>query len=253
MTSGVRRCTLEIVKRMDMLKRAGVALCVVCAGAAGADAPDSRAADASRDAAGPAREEKTMIKEHKSGVWSAGLSDDERMTLFLIAEDTLAWCVRDGGKGAFALDGYAITPRMKEPMATFVTLKIGGQLRGCIGTLTPEGALYRSVHDNAINAALRDFRFRPVTASELPRIEVDISVLSPMVPIGSIDEFRVGEHGIVIEKGRKRAVYLPEVAVEQGWNREETLDSLSMKAGLPADAWREGARFKVFSSVVLSK
>ena len=194
----------------------------------------------------------TSIHEHRSGEWSPGLSEAEKETLFAIAADTLAWCVA-GGRGAFDFAPYALTPALREPTATFVTLKIGGRLRGCIGSLVPEAELYRSVHDNAINAALRDFRFRPVTPRELPSIEVDVSILSPVRPIASLDDFRIGEHGIIIEKGLRRAVYLPEVAVEQGWTRDETLSSLSEKAGLPADAWREGARFKVFSSAVLSQ
>ena len=142
---------------------------------------------------------------------------------------------------------------MKTDMATFVTLKIRGQLRGCIGSLAPVDALYRSVHENAINAALRDPRFDPVQAAELPRIEVDVSVLSPIRDIASIGEFKIGQQGIIMEKGLHRAVYLPEVATEQGWTVEETLSSLSQKAGLPSNAWKQGATFKVFESVVLSE
>jgi uncharacterized protein (TIGR00296 family) len=92
-----------------------------------------------------------------------------------------------------------------------------------------------------------------VTPAELPQLEVDLSVLSPIRAIMSLEEFKIGEHGIIIEKGSSRAVYLPEVAVEQKWSRDETLSSLSQKAGLPPDAWKQGARFKVFSSVVLSE
>lgn len=142
---------------------------------------------------------------------------------------------------------------MERKTATFVTLKIGGHLRGCIGSLAPEEPLYLSVHGNAVNAALRDPRFRPVCAEEVDRIEIDVSILSPIRDIKSLDEFEVGRHGIILEKGGHRAVYLPQVAVEQGWGVEETLSSLSMKAGLGPEAWREGARFKVFESVVLSE
>lgn len=192
------------------------------------------------------------IKEHRSGTWSPGLTAAEQATLFAIANDTLAWCVK-GGRGAFDFTPYALTDKLKVQTATFVTLKIGGDLRGCIGSLAPEAELYRSVHDNAVNAALRDPRFSAVTPRELPLLEVDVSILSPIRPIATLDEFHLGEHGIIIEKGGRRAVYLPEVAVEQGWTREETLTSLSRKAGLPADAWRAGAGFKVFSSVVLAR
>ena len=192
------------------------------------------------------------MKEVRSGTWSPALTDTEKETLFRIAADTLDGAVRKRG-GEFTFEAYTLTPTLKERYATFVTLKMGGRLRGCIGSLAPEDSLYRSVHDNAINAALRDHRFSPVTERDLAMIKLEISILSPIEPIASLDEFRVGEHGIIIEKGGHRAVYLPEVATEQGWSVDETLSSLSMKAGLRPDAWREGAQFKVFSSVKLSK
>jgi uncharacterized protein (TIGR00296 family) len=92
-----------------------------------------------------------------------------------------------------------------------------------------------------------------VTEKELERIDLHISILSPIRDIPSHDAFKIGEHGIIIEKGMYRAVYLPEVAVEQKWTVEETLSSLSRKAGMSPDAWRQGTRFRVFSSVVLSE
>lgn len=196
--------------------------------------------------------EAIRVKEERSGEWSPGLSEDEKETLFAIAQNTLEWCVK-GGRGKFFFDKYSITPKLKERTATFVTLKIGDMLRGCIGSLTPVAEMYRSVHDNTVNAALRDFRFRPVTPMELEKIDMHISLLSPIVDIASLDEFKIGEHGIILEKGQYRAVYLPEVAVEQKWTKEETLSSLSQKAGMNRDAWREGTSFKVFSSVVLSE
>lgn len=213
----------------------------------------ARTADGGQGA-GPDRTEKEdkAVKEKRSGEWTPGLSAAEQQTLFALARDTLRWCV-EGGKGKFRFDGYTLTPLMRTPMATFVTLKIKGHLRGCIGSLAPAEELYLSVHGNAINAALRDPRFLPVDPRELPAIEVDVSILSPIRDIASVAEFKVGNHGIILEKGRHRAVYLPEVAVEQGWSVEETLSSLSLKAGLPPDAWREGAKFKVFESVVLSE
>jgi AmmeMemoRadiSam system protein A len=197
--------------------------------------------------------EVAMIKEVRSGAWTPGLTDEEKAVLFAIAEDTLTWCVH-GEREPFDLSRYALTPKLKTRMATFVTLKTGdGMLRGCIGSLAPEDELYQSVHNNAILASLRDPRFPPVRPMELPQIKVHISLLSPIAPIGSLDEFKIGEHGIILEKGYNRAVYLPEVAVEQNWTREEALTSLSHKAGLRGDAWMSGAHFKVFSSVVLEK
>lgn len=198
------------------------------------------------------KKEYRAMKEHKSGTWTPGLSDEEKTTLFSVARDTLKWCV-EGGKGKFDFKKYTLTPLLKTDMATFVTLKIRGSLRGCIGSLAPMDPLYLSVHENAVNAALRDPRFPPVQPDELSRISVDVSVLSPIRDIPSLDDFKIGQMGIILEKGRYRAVYLPEVATEQGWTIEETLSSLSMKAGLPPNAWREGAKFKVFESVVLSE
>lgn len=199
------------------------------------------------------KENAMQIVEHRSGQWTPGLSDAERATLFAIAEDTLRWCV-EGGRTRFDFSRYAVTEKLKTAMATFVTLKdAGGDLRGCIGSLAPVDALYRSVHENAVNAALRDPRFPPVRLQELPGLTVHLSLLSPIEDIPGPEAFRIGEHGIIIEKGGSRAVYLPEVAVEQKWTREATLSSLSMKAGLSPDAWRSGARFKVFSSVGLAR
>lgn len=196
--------------------------------------------------------EEHAVKEHRSGRWTPGLSEAEKSTLFAIARDTLAWCVA-GRKGPFDFTPYALTPKLKGEAATFVTLKIKGRLRGCIGSLAPVEALYLSVHGNAINAALRDPRFSPVTTDELARLSVDVSILSPVQDLASIAEFQLGRQGIILEKAGCRAVYLPEVATEQGWSVEETLASLSEKAGLPPEAWRQGARFQVFESAVLSE
>lgn len=197
-------------------------------------------------------EEKTMkIIEQLSGAWNPGLSENEKNTLLAIARDTLQWCVeRQAGK--FPMAQYELTPKLKAATATFVTLKIHGELRGCIGSLAPTEPLYRSVHQNAINAALRDFRFRPVNRAELPLISVDVSILSPIREIPGLDDFKLGQQGIILEKGGQRAVFLPEVALEQKWTREETLTHLALKAGLDPDAWKKGASFQVFESCVLS-
>lgn len=194
------------------------------------------------------KHEKEHIMSSQSGKWSPELSAVEEAALFQIADDTLKWCVKKDS-GDFSFDKYDLTEKLKIERATFVTLKINGMLRGCIGSLVPVAPLYKSVHDNAVNAALHDPRFSPVSSNEVSQLEVHISVLSPITPIKSLDEFRIGEHGIILTKGYHRAVYLPEVAVEQHWSREETLSSLSVKAGLAPDAWKSGASFEVFSSV----
>jgi AmmeMemoRadiSam system protein A len=191
-----------------------------------------------------------MIKEQRSGEWTPALTDAEKATLFAIAEDTLRACVE---QIRVNLATYTLTDRLKVPTATFVTLNRHGHLRGCIGSLAPVTALFQSVHDNTIQAALQDHRFRPVTAAELAELEVRVSILSPIVPLESLADFHLGEHGIIVEKQGRRAVFLPEVALEQHWNKASTLNALCGKAGLPTDAWRAGADFSVFSSVVLTR
>ena len=226
----------------------GTALTVIlcgCARGGGAEATDS--------APDKAKVEARKVKEHKSGDWTPGLTDEEKATLFAIARDVLEWSVK-GRRGKLDMNAYKLTPKLKEDCATFVTFKNRGMLRGCIGCLVAREAMYMSVKTSAENAS-RDGRFRlnPITEKELPQIDIHVSLLSPMEPIESLDEFKIGAHGIVIEKGGRGAVYLPEVAVEQKWNKDQTLSHLSRKAGLAPDAWREGAGFKVFSSVVLSE
>lgn len=215
-----------------------------------ADTPGTAEAGRTNTVAGG----KAVIKEHKSGEWTPGLTDAEKETLFAIANDSLEWCTK-GGKGQFDFAKYKLTATLRKDMATFVTLKVqaDGDLRGCIGSLEPYEELYLSVHHNAVNAALNDNRFEKVKPSELSGLDVHVSILSPIKDIATIDEFKLGEHGIIMSKLGFRAVFLPEVAVEQKWTKEQTLTHLSRKAGMPGESWKAGARFKVFSSVVLSK
>jgi AmmeMemoRadiSam system protein B/AmmeMemoRadiSam system protein A len=142
----------------------------------------------------------------------------------------------------------ALPARLREPAGVFVTLKRQGALRGCIGYIEPREPLYRAVLANGDNAARHDPRFPPVQASELEELDVEVSVLTPPRPIASWEEFRVREDGIVLSKDGRRAVFLPEVAAERGWTKEETLAHLAVKAGLLADDWRDGASFSVFTS-----
>jgi hypothetical protein len=141
-----------------------------------------------------------------------------------------------------------VPAELERPSGAFVTLKEQGALRGCIGYILPIKPLHQTVVENGMNAALRDFRFLPVRPEELPKLEVEVSVLSPPRPIASYQAFQVGEEGIILDKDGRSAVFLPEVATEQGWDREQTLDHLARKAGLPEDAWRQGASFRVFRS-----
>ena len=139
---------------------------------------------------------------------------------------------------------------LRQPAGVFVTLKEHGELRGCIGRIVGDLPLYLAVQKMALAAALQDSRFPPVTVAELPALEYEISVLSPAEPVDRVEDIEVGKHGVILVKGGHQAVFLPQVAVEQGWTRDEMLNHLSEKAGLPADAWREDAQFYVFTADV---
>lgn len=132
----------------------------------------------------------------------------------------------------------------------FVTLTKRGALRGCIGFIEPVAPLGRTVIQAAIYAATEDPRFPPVAASELKDLRIEISVLTPLREIASPLEVKVGTHGLVVERDGQRGLLLPQVAAENGWDRETFLDEASLKAGLPRDAWRRGAKMFVFEAVV---
>lgn len=124
--------------------------------------------------------------------------------------------------------------------AVFVTLTEGDDLRGCIGTLDPTRSLREAVVSATLGAALGDPRFLPVTAAELPAIEVGISVLGQPVPLTDIQTFMPGVDGVIVERGGRRALLLPEVATEFAWGTVQMLENACRKAGLPGDAWRDG-------------
>lgn len=174
------------------------------------------------------------------------LSEAEQTVLLRLARDTLDGYVRHGRRPQVDERKYALSPRLKETCGVFVTLKKHGRLRGCIGHIMGRMPLYRGVVENAINSAANDPRFPPVRSEELGDIEVEVSVLTPFRPVASAQDFVPGKHGIYIKKGRRSAVFLPQVATEQGWDRAETLRHLCRKAGLASDEWqRPGMEFYV--------
>lgn len=147
-------------------------------------------------------------------------------------------------------EGRPIPPKAREVYGVFVTLKKHGDLRGCIGSIVGTEPLYKGVIRNTVNAASHDPRFEPMSLSEEPEVEIEISILTPLKEVSSYQDIRLGRDGIVIEKAGRRAVFLPQVAPEQGWDLPTTLTHLSWKAGLDGDAWREGMRFQTFQAQV---
>jgi AmmeMemoRadiSam system protein B/AmmeMemoRadiSam system protein A len=145
------------------------------------------------------------------------------------------------------------SPAAMEARGVFVTLKKRGCLRGCIGHMMPDRPLAPLVGMMALQAAFEDPRFCRLTLQETPELEIEISVLTPMKPVSGPGDIVVGRDGVLLRKGGSSAVFLPQVAPEQGWGLEEMLDNLSCKAGLPASAWREGASFSTFQAEVFGE
>ena len=145
------------------------------------------------------------------------------------------------------------SPILREPRGVFVTLKKREDLRGCIGRMVPDRPLAELVGAMALQSAFEDPRFSPVTLRDLADLEIEISVLTPMKPVSGPNDIVVGRDGVLLQKGGKSAVFLPQVAPEQGWGRDEMLNHLSQKAGLPSGAWREGASFLTFQAIVFGE
>jgi len=170
----------------------------------------------------------------------AGLERSEQRTLLQLARSTVTDYLNRGTDPVVDVADEELTPRLESPGAAFVTLRNAGQLRGCIGHIIAVKPLYESVAENAYNAC-RDPRFTrdPVTSRELSHLDIEISVLTPMRRLLDPRAVRVGTDGLLMVRGRNRGVLLPQVPVEQGWDREEFLAEACLKAGLPVDAWRD--------------
>lgn len=188
---------------------------------------------------------------------AAPLDADERRLLLALAravvEATAAGIPPPTPRAVADRLGLALTPRLAVPRGAFVTLTHRGELRGCIGYIEGIAPLARAVAENAAAAASRDPRFPPVGPEETADLHLEVSALTPLRDVAGPGEIVIGRHGIVLSKGRARAVFLPQVAPEQGWDRDTTLRHLALKAGLPPDGWRAGARFAVFEAEVLEE
>lgn len=134
-----------------------------------------------------------------------------------------------------------LSPALQVRKGAFVSLHYGGELRGCIGQIHADGELCETVQHCALSAALEDTRFSPVTIEELGGLEIEISVLSELHRIQSIEEIEVGRHGLYMVQGYHRGLLLPQVATEFGWDRMQFLDHTCLKSGLPKSAWSDPA------------
>ncbi len=140
-----------------------------------------------------------------------------------------------------------------EQRGAFVTLHKNGRLRGCIGYIQAGKPLWEVVVDNTINAASSDHRFPPVSREELPLLDIEISVLSPLEKLSGPETVEVGLHGLYIVSGFSSGLLLPQVPTEQGWDRETFLENLCLKAGLERDAYLRGAELYGFTAQVFGE
>ena len=182
------------------------------------------------------------------------MTETDKRTLIALARESIEASLFDSPSPLSQALATTETPPFSEMRGCFVTLRTKqGQLRGCIGNIMAKERLAQSVVTLARQAAFADPRFRPVTASEWPTLELEISVLTELARIEGYQMIRVGLDGVLLTYGARRAVFLPQVAGEQGWGLEELLTHLSMKAGLAPDAYTDPrCRFEVFQAEVFS-
>ena len=151
-------------------------------------------------------------------------------------------------------DRISLNSALRQPAGVFVSLHKKGALRGCLGIIVSEEPLLKTVSEIAGRSATADPRFPSVTKDELNDIEIEISILSPLTEISSIDEIHVGTHGLFIQAGMFRGLLLPQVATTQHWNKIEFLEETCIKAGLPPDQWKHSeTRIFIFSAEIIKR
>jgi AmmeMemoRadiSam system protein A len=181
----------------------------------------------------------------------------ERTVLLRMARASIRDPLQDDAVLQGVLDSIVLGPGLEQKRGAFVTLKAtskggkrrGAALRGCIGTIESSRELYRNVIHNADRAAFHDPRFLPVELKELDELRIEISALTPIEPVESVEGLVLGRDGVQLTEGTARAVFLPQVASEFGWSRDQWLEQLAVKAGLQRDGWKS-ARLESFRAEV---
>ncbi len=177
------------------------------------------------------------------------ISEQDRVALLAAARESIVRSL--GIANAVPVD---VGPSRDRRAGAFVTLHAHGELRGCIGHIEADRPLPDVVASCAVSAASSDPRFPPLTTSELPALEIEISVLGPLELVHDIDEIEVGRHGLLVESGWRRGLLLPQVAPEWGWDAPTFVAQTCRKAGLAPDAWPDsGARLYRFEAEVFGE
>lgn len=180
---------------------------------------------------------------------SSPLQPPDKKALLILARETITRLLDTDTLPLARTDN----PRLLRSSGVFVTLRKRGELRGCVGRIVPTAPLARLTSLMALGAAFNDPRFEQVRADEMKDLDIEVSVLTPLKRVSSAADIVVGRDGVLLRKGGRSAAFLPEVATEQGWTREEMLDQLCMKAGLPAGSWHAGAELSVFQAETFSE
>ena len=179
------------------------------------------------------------------------LTRPQQTTLLSIARDSIA---RQLDGVTLAVEPGDYDEVLRKPAGAFVTLKRGGELRGCIGSVLPVDPVCRAVARSAVHAAFHDPRFHPLQREELPAVRLEISVMGPIVPVREIEEIVPGRDGLIIRQRDRAGLLLPQVATEHGWDRETFLAHTCFKAGLGSEAWHDPAtRIERFSAEVFGE
>lgn len=176
------------------------------------------------------------------------LTENDQQTLLRMAREALVGYLNLAEIPKIPVPGEALC----QPCGAFVTLRNGKNLRGCIGVTEARKPLYLTVRECAVWAGLSDPRFPSVTKQEVKRLNIEISVLSPLTEIAP-ENIEVGRHGLLISSGSMRGLLLPQVAVQWKWNREQFLEETCRKAGLPTDAWQHGASIQAFTAQIFEE
>jgi AmmeMemoRadiSam system protein A len=192
-----------------------------------------------------------VTKQAKPGKAAFELDSKEKTALLAIARRTVEGYIRT--RSVPEVDPATLSDALKTPCGAFVTLNKRGMLRGCIGRFDAIVPLYKVVQEMAVASATQDYRFRPVEEGEVKDLEIEISVLTPMRKISSINEFQLGKHGIYIRKGSRSGTFLPQVAQETGWTKEEFLGHCAQdKAGIGWEGWKD-AELYVYEALVFGE
>lgn len=193
-----------------------------------------------------------MAKEEDSphvGI-DLGLNRDQQVELLRLARRSIK-VYFESGEPEYPKD---VSGALSEHRGAFVTLNKKGRLRGCIGHIIADKPLYMTIASMAVASAFEDPRFPALAPEELDEIEIEISVMTPLRPLGKVEDIVIGRDGLVIHRGLYQGLLLPQVATDYGWDREEFLDHTCLKAGLPPGTWKEsGTDVMVFSAQVFSE